>query len=136
MIHAATNKSEEFNGLAKWSFFGGGGIIAENIRHEQRKLVKYNHLVVNLIILHNVHNMTIVLRKLREEGITITPEVLAALSPYRTAHINRFGEYTLDFDREVLPMDFLSRILNDLAEKKKEKEKVPVKIKKPKISDT
>ncbi len=130
MIHAATNKSEEFNGLAKWSFFGGGGIIAENIRHEQRKLVKYNHLVVNLIILHNVHNMTIVLRKLREEGVTITPEVLAALSPYRTAHINRLGEYTLDFEREVLPMDFLSRILNDLAEKKS------VKIENPKKSDT
>ena len=111
IIHAATNKSEEYNGLAKWAFFGGGGIIAENIRHEQRKLVKYNHLVVNLIILHNVHNMTIVLRKLREEGVAVTPEVLTALSPYRTAHINRFGEYTLDFEREVLPMDFLSRII-------------------------
>jgi TnpA family transposase len=111
LIHAATNKSEEYNGLAKWAFFGGEGIIAENIRHEQRKLVKYNHLVVNLIILHNVHNMTIVLRRLREEGITITQEVLAGLSPYRTAHINRFGEYTLDFDREILPMDFVSKIL-------------------------
>lgn len=116
VIHAATNKSEEYNGLAKWAFFGGGGIIAENIRHEQRKLVKYNHLVVNLIILHNVHNMTIVLRKLREEEVEITPEVLAGLSPYRTAHINRFGEYTLDFEREVLPMDFLSKIIVERAE--------------------
>lgn len=115
-IHAATNKSEEYNGLAKWAFFGGGGIIAENIRHEQRKLVKYNHLVVNLIILHNVHNMTIVLRKLREEGVVITPEVLAGLSPYRTAHINRFGEYTLDFERQVLPLDFLSKIIVARAE--------------------
>jgi TnpA family transposase len=111
VIHAATNKSEEYNGLAKWAFFGGGGIIAENVRHEQRKLIKYNHLVVNLVILYNVHHMTIVLRKLQEEGVEITPEVLAGLSPYRTAHLNRFGEYTLDFEREVLPMDFLSRIL-------------------------
>ena len=116
VIHAATNKSEEYNGLAKWAFFGGGGIIAENILHEQRKLVKYNHLVVNLIILHNVHNMTIVLRKLREEGVVITPEVLAGLSPYRTGHINRFGEYTLDFEREVLPMDFLTKIILDRVE--------------------
>lgn len=81
VIHAATNKSEEYNGLAKWAFFGGGGIIAENVRHEQRKLIKYNHLVVNLVILYNVHHMTIVLRKLREEGVEITPEVLAGLSP-------------------------------------------------------
>ena len=46
------------------------------------------------------------LRKLREEGVVITPEVLAGLSPYRTAHINRLREYTLDFEREVLPLDF------------------------------
>lgn len=116
VIHAATNKSEEYNGLAKWAFFGGGGIIAENIRHEQRKLVKYNHLVVNLVILHNVHNMTIVLRGLQEEGVTINPEVLAGLSPYRTAHINRFGEYTLDFGREIMPMDYVSKIINDASE--------------------
>ncbi|KLD27150.1 hypothetical protein TB9_23355, partial [Xanthomonas perforans] len=25
-IHAATNKSEEFNGFVKWAFFGGEGI--------------------------------------------------------------------------------------------------------------
>jgi len=41
-IHAATNKNEQFNGFAKWSFFGGSGIIAANLRHEQQKVVKYN----------------------------------------------------------------------------------------------
>jgi hypothetical protein len=30
------------------------GVIAENLRHEQRKIIKYNHLVANLVILHNV----------------------------------------------------------------------------------
>ena len=40
VIHAETNKSEQFNGFAGWSFFGGEGIIAENIRHEQRKVIK------------------------------------------------------------------------------------------------
>ncbi len=37
-IHAATNKSEQFNGFAQWLMFGGEGIIAENIRHEQHKV--------------------------------------------------------------------------------------------------
>lgn len=41
VFHAETNKSEQFNVFAHRSFFGGGGVIAENIRHEQRKLVKY-----------------------------------------------------------------------------------------------
>lgn len=51
-IQAATNKSEEFNQFIKWLFFGNQGIIAENVRHEQRKVVKYNQLVANLGILH------------------------------------------------------------------------------------
>src|SRR5207245_9209078 len=41
-IHAATNKSEQFNNFAQWAFFGNKGVIAENVRHEQRKIVKYN----------------------------------------------------------------------------------------------
>jgi len=43
-IHAATNKSEEFNSFVKWLFFGGEGVIAENLRHEQRKVIKYSQL--------------------------------------------------------------------------------------------
>ncbi|GAB6524469.1 hypothetical protein bcgnr5386_53900 [Bacillus cereus] len=35
-IQAATNKSESFNGFAKWLFFGGEGIIAENNRERQK----------------------------------------------------------------------------------------------------
>lgn len=110
-IHAATNKSEEFNGFVKWAFFGGEGIIAENVQHEQRKIVRYNQLVANLVILHNVEQMTRVLAELRQDGATISPEVLAGLSPYRTSHINRFGDYTLDLKREVAPIDFSRRIL-------------------------
>ncbi|WP_016850538.1 Tn3-like element TnXax1 family transposase, partial [Xanthomonas citri] len=110
-IHAATNKSEEFNGFVKWAFFGGEGIIAENVQHEQRKIVRYNQLVANLVILHNVEQMTRVLAQLRDEGSNISPEVLAGLSPYRTSHINRFGDYTLDLKRQVEPIDFSRRIL-------------------------
>lgn len=104
-IHAATNKSEEFNDFVKWSFFGGDGIIAENIRHEQRKVIKYNHLVANMIILHNVHEMTRLLKDLQSKGFVLTEEVLKGLAPYRRSHINRFGEYMLDLDRPVRPME-------------------------------
>lgn len=114
-IHAASNKSEEFNGFVKWAFFGGEGIIAENVQHEQRKIVRYNQLVANLVILHNVEQMTRVLAELRQDGANISPEVLAGLSPYRTSHINRFGDYTLDLKREVAPIDFSRRILERLA---------------------
>lgn len=111
VVQAATNKNEEFNGFVKWAFFGGEGMIAEDILHEQQKIVKYNHLVANLIILHNVERMTRVLKELQQEGWIITRELLSALAPYRTAHINRFGDYILDSEREVIPIDFLIKIL-------------------------
>jgi TnpA family transposase len=46
MIQAATNKSEAFNKFVQWVCFGGEGVIAENVRDEQRKFIKYNHLVL------------------------------------------------------------------------------------------
>ncbi|PVX36703.1 MULTISPECIES: Tn3 family transposase [Janthinobacterium] len=105
-IHAATNKSEEFNGFIKWLFFGGEGIIAENVRHEQRKVIKYNQLVANMVILHNVHEMTRLLKAIQAKGYVLTEEVLRGLAPYRKGHINRFGEYMLDLEREVAPMNY------------------------------
>ena len=64
--------------------------IAENDRGEQRKLIKYNHLLANCLIFHNVCTMTRALYKLRAEGLPIEPETVAALSPYIRAHINLY----------------------------------------------
>ncbi len=105
-IHAATNKSEEFNNFVKWLFFGGEGVIAENVRHEQRKIIKYSHLVANMVILHNVQWMSRKLKELQAGGYPVGEPVLKGLSPYRFAHINRFGDYMLDLDRSVDPIDY------------------------------
>ena len=106
MVQSATNKSEEFNGFAQWLLFGGEGVISVNLRHEQRKIIKYNHLVANLVILHNVNAMTQVLNDLKEEGFEVTAELAAGLGPYRTKHLDRFGDYSLDLHRKVTPMRF------------------------------
>ena len=110
-IHAETNKTEEFNQFVKWLFFGGEGVIAENIRHEQRKVIKYNHLVANLVILHNVESMTLTLKDLKERGHHIDHDILKGLAPYRTDHINRFGDYTLDVEQQVSPMSHHIKII-------------------------
>ncbi|SOZ74199.1 hypothetical protein CBM2615_U80002 [Cupriavidus taiwanensis] len=104
-IHAATNKSEQFNDFAQWLMFGGDGIIAENLRHEQRKVIKYNQLVANMVILHNVQWMSRKLKNLQERGHPVNAEVLKGLSPYRREHINRFGDYLLALQRRVPPLD-------------------------------
>lgn len=111
VINAATNKSEAFNNFIQWVFFGGEGIIQENVAHEQRKLIKYSHLVSNMVCLHNVQSMTVAIRQFRDEGTPVTAEMLGFLSPYRTWHINRFGDYVLDFERASEAMDPDLRIL-------------------------
>jgi TnpA family transposase len=110
-ISAATNKSEQFNDFIKWIRFGADGVIQENDRDEQRKLIKYNHLVANCLILHNVCTLTRLLSQLAKEGHTFDEATIGQISPYIRHHVNRFGDYVLNMDRgEPLPTyDFGSK---------------------------
>jgi TnpA family transposase len=90
-IQAATNKSESFNDFVQWLAFGGAGVIAENDRAQQRKVIKYNHLLANCLIFHNVCMMTRVLHRLRAEGVPVEADTIAALSPFIRSHINSSG---------------------------------------------
>lgn len=101
-----TNKSESFNHFVQWLLFGGDGEIAENDREKQRKIIKYNHLVANCLIFHNVHAQTLILHQVASEGVEFDRGALSRLSPYITAHVNRFGLYTLDLDRSVPEPDY------------------------------
>jgi TnpA family transposase len=95
-ITAATNKVEAFNGFSAWLFFGGEGMITDSAPEEQEKRIKYKEVIANAVILQNVVDMTQVLRTLSEEGVGISREMAAGLSPYLTRNIKRFGDYTLD----------------------------------------
>jgi hypothetical protein len=70
-------------------------------------MIKYNHLVANLLSFHNTVSMTRALDALATEGYgpAITAEVLAGTSPYLTEHLNRFGSYVLDLS--VPPPPFI-----------------------------
>ena len=106
MIQAATNKSEAFNGFVRWLSFGGHGVINTNNRDEQRKRIKYNHLVANCLIFYNVVEITRILKELVQEGYKLDPAAVAGLSPYFTRHANRFGRYSLDLNRQPPILDF------------------------------
>lgn len=79
--------------IFKKIFFGGEGVIAENDPEEQEKRIRYTDLVANAAILQNVVDMSTAIRILAKEGYKFTKAELAALSPYLTRHIRRFGEY-------------------------------------------
>lgn len=105
-IHAATNKSESFNHFVQWLSFGGEGVITSNNREEQRKMIRYTHLVANCVIFYNVVEISRILQELGQEGYPIDPAAVAALSPYWTQHINRFGMYDLNLNRRPQPIDY------------------------------
>jgi len=94
-ITATTNKAEAYNGFSAWLRFGHDA-IERNDPAEQEKIIKFNSLLANCVIFHTALDMTAVLRQLAAEGSTITPAALAALSPYITERIKRFGEYATD----------------------------------------
>jgi TnpA family transposase len=108
VIQAATNKSEHFNRYAQWVAFGSSGLATAAERDEQRKMVKYNHLVANLLIFHTVVGMTRALDQIAADGhsAAITPEALAGTSPYLNEHLNRFGSYELDLSKPPAPLPF------------------------------
>jgi hypothetical protein len=50
--------SERFNDFIQFVTFGNQGTIAANSRDEQRKIIKYGHLVANILIFMNVHDQS------------------------------------------------------------------------------
>nr|WP_255724472.1 transposase [Shimazuella soli] len=55
----------------------------------------------------NVFSLSHIIQEYIQEVSEYHEELLAYLSPYVTAHINRFGEYRIDTDRtsSTLPID-------------------------------
>jgi hypothetical protein len=49
--------------------------------------------------------MSEVLRDLDRRGYLVAADTVAALSPYPTAHLKRFGDYVVDVDTPPKPLD-------------------------------
>lgn len=101
-IRAETTKVESYNYFTDWIAFGGP-VIRSGDPVEQEKRIKYRDLVANAVMLHNVVDMTNALYDLQQDGVRITPELVARLSPYLTEHIKRFGQYLVDMNAPPLP---------------------------------
>ncbi len=112
-ISAATCKNEEFNEYAGWVSFASS-TIKTNRRREQRKFIKYNHLVTNMVVFYNVHIMSSVLKEMINDGYPVTEAILKQLSPYRKTTINRLGLFTLLkkdlFSPKIKPMYELNNV--------------------------
>jgi TnpA family transposase len=107
-----TNRVEAYNGFAKWLFFGGEGIIAENDPEEQEKMIKYNDLVANAVIFQNVVDQSRILTELVTEGFPVHRDDVATLSPYPTSHLKRFGDYVVDVETTPQPLTDIELAFN------------------------
>jgi hypothetical protein len=62
----------------------------ENSRDEQRKAIKYNHLVANCLIFHNLCSLTRLVQTLEKRGESIPEEPSpqsARIWPYAEIHV-------------------------------------------------
>jgi Tn3 transposase DDE domain len=59
------------------------------------------------LVFHNIVTLSRALDRLQADGLKASDQALAALTPYQTEHINRFGSYTVNFYRipEPLPLN-------------------------------
>jgi len=123
-ITASTNKVEAYHRFTKWLFFGGEGLLLEVHPDEQEKRLKYNHLLTNAVAVQNVIDLTRAVPQLIAEGYPVKREDLAALSPYQTRHIKRFGDHVFTvtapepFDADLItpfPLEAASEELSAIA---------------------
>ena len=102
-IRAETTKIESYNGFLDWISFGGP-VLKSGDPVEQSKQIKYMNLIANAIMLSNVVDLTNVLNQMVEDGYTVSPELVARLSPYLREHIRRFGQYVLNMEVKPEPL--------------------------------
>lgn len=80
-------------------------IVASNDPDEHEKAVKYNDIIANAVMFHNVLDMSNVLLELHEEGYPVAKKSLARTSPLLTDHLNRFGEYVVNMQVDTVDIN-------------------------------
>jgi hypothetical protein len=71
-------------------------------------------LVANAVMLYNVVDLTDVLAGMAEEGLPVTPELVARTAPTIRDHLRRFGQF--DVDMNILPPPLQPRPLSFLGD--------------------
>ncbi len=90
------------------------GVIRENDRAAQQKALKYNLLIANAMIFYNTVMLSKDLRTLITHGYYIDPVCVAALSPYATKDLERFGKYTINLAQVPDPVDYHTPVVSQV----------------------
>ena len=94
-------KGEQLHQLRSWLMFGGDGKIRRKQEAAQTAQAGCLSLMTNAIVVWNTLYMQAAVRQIEEaEGEGVSEELLRHLSPARFEHINRYGRYRFDVERE------------------------------------
>jgi hypothetical protein len=103
-IRAETTKIEAYNDFLDWVCFGGP-VVKSGDPVEQEKQLKYASLVANAVMLSNVADLTDVLSAMAADGLPVTSELVARISPHIREQIRRFGRFALDMADLPTPLN-------------------------------
>ena len=93
-------------------FHGKKGEIRKRYVQGQENQLSSLGLVTNMVVLWNTKYMQLAIEHLQKQGVKITPEQIARLSPLIHEHINMLGRYNFDLDSSII--QGLLRPLRDL----------------------
>ncbi len=95
-VQVGLNKGEARNALARAVFFYRQGRIQDRAHTQQQRRAQGLNLVVAAIILWNTLELARATEELQQEGVAMTTEQLAHISPMDWEHINLTGDYLWD----------------------------------------
>jgi TnpA family transposase len=101
-ILSQLNRGESRHSLARAIFHGQKGQIRKRYRQGQENQLEALGLVVNMAVLWNTRYMQLAIEQLQKEGLQISPQEIARLSPLIREHINVLGRYSFDLDSALV----------------------------------
>lgn len=95
------NKGETIHDLRQFLLFANNGQIRKSQLDDQVCQASCLTLVTNAIIVWNTRYMQAVIEQLKLEGVQVSEEDLRHISPCRFEHINKYGKYIFEVEKEM-----------------------------------
>lgn len=94
------NKGESIHDLRHFLMFANEGKIRKSQIEDQANQAATLTLVTNAIIVWNTRYIQAIIDQIREEGHLVKEDDIAHVSPCRFGHINKYGKYFFNVERE------------------------------------
>ncbi len=100
-IRTQLNKGEAIHYLRQYLFFANEGTIRKASLEDQENQAGCLTLVTNAVIVWNTRYIAAIVEQLKNEGYQISDEDISHVSPCRFEHINKYGHYNFDIEKEM-----------------------------------